>query len=69
MCFPPRNSLTDSFKDKVLIGVVFGGNAQPKRTWYSNQLESLKNVMGYYGVIEYMPANAIYGISGDQGGG
>lgn len=50
------------------IGVPFGGTVTPLRTWYGNQLESLKNTMGYYGVVEYMPANAIFGTVGDPGG-
>jgi hypothetical protein len=52
-------------------GTTFGvdyGVAAPAHTWYCNQLESLKNVLGYYGVCEYMPANAIYGVLGDPGG-
>lgn len=50
------------------IGIAFNGSAVPTRTWYGNQLESLKNAMGYYGAAEYMPANAIYGTVGDPGG-
>lgn len=50
------------------IGVPFNGSVTPLRRWYGNQLESLKNALGYYGVAEYMPANAIYGTVGDPGG-
>jgi len=52
----------------VVIGVPFNGSVTPQRTWYGNQLERLKNTMGYYGAVEYMPANAIYGTVGDPGG-
>jgi hypothetical protein len=67
MTFPPLNNPNDTVNGKVLVGVIFAGEAQPKRTWYSNQLESLKNALGYYGAIDYMPANAIYGSPGDPG--
>ncbi|MBA3700639.1 MAG: type II secretion system protein [Planctomycetes bacterium] len=50
------------------IGVPFNGSVTPLRTWYGNQLEHLKNTMGYYGAVEYMPANAIYSTVGDPGG-
>lgn len=52
----------------AVIGVPFGGSVTPLRTWYGNQLESLKNTLGYYGAVEYMPANAIYATVGDPGG-
>ena len=52
----------------VQVGVPFNGSVTPTRTWYGNQLESLKNALGYYGAVEYMPANAIYGTVGDPGG-
>ncbi len=67
-CLPPLNKPNDTpaAKNKI-VGVVFGGQATPKRTWYSNQIEGLKNSLGYYGVIDYMPANAIYGTPGDPG--
>jgi len=38
--------------------------------WLSIQMESLKNALGYYGMIEYLPANTIYAynsFSGSQG--
>lgn len=51
-------------------GVAFAGTGavRPTHTWMCNQLEGLKNALGYYGVCEYMPANAIYGVVGDPGG-
>lgn len=63
-----HNKTTPTLNKTFPIGVAFGGSATPLRTWYGNQLESLKNAMGYYGVVEYMPANAIYGTVGDPGG-
>jgi type II secretory pathway pseudopilin PulG len=49
------------------LGVPFNGRGAPRYTWYANQLQSLRNSLGYYGVVDYMPANAIYGIHGDPG--
>ena len=66
MTKPPFPKKNEKF---VTVGVAFGGNnIAPRNTWYNNQLESLKNALGYYGVVEYMPANAIYGTPGDPGG-
>ncbi len=56
--------------DKMFAnGVAYAaaGAVLARHTWLCNQLEGLKNTMGYYGVCEYMPANAIYGVVGEPG--
>ncbi len=35
--------------------------------WLSMQMESLKNTLGYYGMIEYLPANTIYAYNSYTG--
>ncbi len=45
------------------VAVGFGplsGDGTVPRSWYGNQVEGLVNALGFYGLCEYMPANAIY---------
>lgn len=48
----------------ITVGVAYGGTVSSVHTWYCNQLEHLKQTMGYYGAADYMPANAIYATMG-----
>jgi hypothetical protein len=36
------------------------GSPSVNHTWLSNQLDGLKNQIGYYGMIDYLPSNTIY---------
>ncbi|HYE06371.1 MAG TPA: prepilin-type N-terminal cleavage/methylation domain-containing protein [Planctomycetota bacterium] len=47
--------------------VAFGGEAAPRHTWLFNQVEGLKNALGYYAVCDYLPSNAIYSVIGYPG--
>ncbi|HYE08293.1 MAG TPA: hypothetical protein VEL07_22455 [Planctomycetota bacterium] len=38
------------------------GQVDVAHTWLPNQLAGLRDALGYYGMIDYMPANAIYGF-------
>ncbi|HYE05851.1 MAG TPA: prepilin-type N-terminal cleavage/methylation domain-containing protein [Planctomycetota bacterium] len=42
------------------VGGVDYGAVQVERTWHANQLRGLIGAIGWYGFIEYLPANAIY---------
>ncbi len=43
------------------------GLVEPRHTWWFNQVEGLKDALGYYAVVDYCPADAIYGVYGDAG--
>ena len=49
------------------VGVAWAGTTTPEHTWYPNQLQGLRNVLGYYGAIDYLPSGAIYTLYGDPG--
>ncbi len=53
--------------NKLFRGGVPFGAAEPRHTWWFNQLEGVKNALGYYGAVDYCPANALYGVLGDAG--
>ncbi|MBA3936014.1 MAG: prepilin-type N-terminal cleavage/methylation domain-containing protein [Planctomycetes bacterium] len=37
-----------------------GGDGKVAHSWYGNQVQGLIDALGFYGLCEYMPANAIY---------
>ncbi len=44
--------------------LVAYGVASPLHTWLPNQLEGMKNALGYYGLYDYFPANTFFGYYG-----
>ncbi|HYE05052.1 MAG TPA: hypothetical protein VEL07_05950 [Planctomycetota bacterium] len=48
------------------LGPGGSGIASPRHRWLFNQMEGLKNALGYYGLCEYLPANALYAVYGDR---
>jgi prepilin-type N-terminal cleavage/methylation domain-containing protein len=44
------------------------GATDPTRThtWFFNQLEGLRNTLGYYGVCEYMPSSTCFAVYGSS---
>ncbi len=42
------------------------GSIDPRRLWRERMLLSLVNGIGYYGIAEYLPLNAIYGTHGAE---
>lgn len=40
------------------------GTARPLHTWLPNQLEGIKNALGYFGLYDYLPANTLFGYYG-----
>ncbi len=40
------------------------GPATPPRHWYYRQVSGLSQALGYYGMLEYMPANCLYVLYG-----
>ncbi|HYE04016.1 MAG TPA: hypothetical protein VEL07_00735 [Planctomycetota bacterium] len=48
----------------LTMGAPAYGAARPAHTWWPNQLEGLRDHLGYYGAIDYMPGSTIWAVYG-----
>ena len=44
------------------------GSCAPPHTWFMNQLDGLRDNLGFYGLCDYLPANAVFGSYGSANG-
>ncbi len=54
--------------DPTLAATTYGyGPVEPPRHWYYRQVAGLSRALGYFGMLEYLPANSLYVFYGPAG--
>ncbi len=56
--------VTDTDPDTDDIVCTYGGPVQVPHSWIYAQIHGLTNALGYYGLCDYLPANALYAAYG-----
>ena len=51
-------------KTQADLGTPAYGTAVPAHSWLPNQLDGLRNRLGYYGVIDYLPSSTLWAVYG-----
>ncbi len=55
--------------DPLQPATTYGyGPTEPPRHWYYRQVSGLAHALGFYGLLEYLPANSMYVFYGPAGG-